>query len=338
MLNRLVQCFRPFFPKRLRSGRRRGSECVRDNVDDVSGVLTGFVVVLAIIAVGYLAARIGIVPQGSDELLTRVLFYIAMPALLFITMLGADPQQVFSPLLLGVILSVAATAILFAAFAQRRLPVRERIIGALSSCYVNAGNLGIPIAVYVLHDASLVAPVLFVQLLILAPISLAALDVLSSPGPRSVCTWLTPLLNPIVLAALLGLLLGLLPWQLPVIVHEPISLMAGAAVPLALFLYGVSLQGAIGVGAVRASPEIWLATALKNLVHPAIAFLLGTFLLHLSAPQVLALTVLSALPTAQNILVYALRYNAGANLARSAILTTTALAIPVLIAIATLLA
>src|SRR5699024_6456295 len=218
-------------------GYRAGSRTAK--VDQVSGVLTGFAAVLTIIAVGYLAARIQIVPRDSDELLARVLFYIAMPALLFTTMLDAEPRQVFSPLLIGVLLSVAATAAIFILFAPRRLGMRDRIVGALSSCYVNAGNLGIPIAAYVLHDASLVAPVLFVQLLVLAPVGLSALDILSSDGPKSAKTWLAPLVNPIVLAALLGLLTGLLPWQVPVIIHEPISLMAGAAVPLALFLYGV---------------------------------------------------------------------------------------------------
>src|SRR5690625_2947382 len=198
-----------------------------------------------------------------------------MPALLFITMVEADPQQVFSPLLLGVILSVATTAILFAIFAPRRLPVRERIIGALSSCYVNAGNLGIPIAAYVLHDASLVAPVLFVQLLVLAPVGLSALDILSSDGPKSAKTWLAPLVNPIVLAALLGLLTGLLPWQVPVIIHEPISLMAGAAVPLPLFLSGVALGGAVSAGAVGTRSEMWLAAAPQTVAPPAIASPVG---------------------------------------------------------------
>lgn len=303
----------------------------------MSGVFTGFTAVITIIAVGYFAARVHIVPRDSDELLARLLFYIAMPALLFTTMLNAEPQQVFSPLLVGVLLSVAATAALFFLFAPRRLALRDRIVGALSSCYVNAGNLGIPIAAYVLHDASLVAPVLFVQLLVLAPIGLSALDVLSSTGPRSAKTWLAPLLNPIVLATLLGLLIGLLPWRVPTLIHEPIALMAGAAVPLALFLYGVALCGAISAGAVRTSREMWLATVLKTLVHPAIAYLLGTFALGLSSPQIFALVVLTALPTAQNIFVYALRYNSGVTLARSTILTTTALSIPVLLAVAALL-
>jgi len=43
------------------------------------------------------------------------------------------------------------------------------VIGALGSNYVN-GNLGIPLAVYVLGHAALVPPVMLYQLVVLAPI------------------------------------------------------------------------------------------------------------------------------------------------------------------------
>src|SRR5699024_12264300 len=145
-----------------------------------------------------------------------------LPALLFTILLDAEPRLVFSPLIIGVLLSVAATAAIFILFAPRRLGMRDRIVGALSSCYVNAGILGIPIAAYVLHDAFLVAPVLFVQLLVLAPVGLSALDILSSVGPKSARSWPAPLVTRSVPAARLGLLTGLLPWRVPVIIHEPI--------------------------------------------------------------------------------------------------------------------
>ena len=58
------------------------------------------------------------------------------------------------------------------------------VIGALGSSYVNAGNLGIPLAVYVFGDASYVAPVMLYQLVVLAPISFVVLDVVESGRSR----------------------------------------------------------------------------------------------------------------------------------------------------------
>ena len=56
------------------------------------------------------------------------------------------------------------------------------MIGALCATYVNAGNLGLPIAAYVLGDVALVAPTLLLQMLVMQPIALAVLDHATAPG------------------------------------------------------------------------------------------------------------------------------------------------------------
>jgi predicted permease len=71
-------------------------------------------------------------------------------------------------------------------------------------------------------------------------------------------------------------------------------------------------------------------------VHPALAIGLGT-LLGLHGEALLAVAVVSALPTAQNVLVYAIQYRQGAALARDAGLVTTILAVPSLLVIAAVL-
>ena len=50
------------------------------------------------------------------------------------------------------------------------------------------------------------------------------------------------------------------------------------------------------------------------------------------------MTVIAALPTAQNVFTHAVRYNQGVVLARDAIFLSTVLAVPALILIAALLA
>ena len=71
---------------------------------------------------------------------------------------------------------------------------------------------------------------------------------------------------------------------------------------------------------------------LKNLVQPVIALGLG-LALGLSGHALLAVVVCAALPTAQNVFGYAVRFGQGVTLGRDAGLATTLLSVPVLVAV-----
>jgi malonate transporter and related proteins len=75
---------------------------------------------------------------------------------------------------------------------------------------------------------------------------------------------------------------------------------------------------------------------LKEVVQPVTAYVVGRFVLDLDPPALLAVTVLAALPTAQNIFVHASRYGRGVVVARDSIFLTTVLSVPVVFLIAAL--
>ncbi|MGB6052534.1 MAG: AEC family transporter, partial [Rhodococcus sp. (in: high G+C Gram-positive bacteria)] len=58
----------------------------------------------------------------------------------------------------------------------------------------------------------------------------------------------------------------------------------------------------------------------------------------LEGQQLFAITVISALPTAQNVFVFASRYNRGVVLARDTAFVTTLVSVPVIAAVSLLLA
>lgn len=312
----------------------------------MSGVFTGFAILLALVALGYAAARRGVLPAHSHEVLARVVFTFASPALLFTTLLDAPVETVLSTLLLGIAAASTLTALVFVAIARWwRRSAGELTVGALASSYVNGANLGIPIAFYVLGDAAYVAPVLLFQLVVMAPVALAILDLTESraqrdPGapapadahrPGRLSRWTRPLRNPIIAASALGLAANLLEVDPPAWVIEPVTLLAGAAVPLALLAYGMSLPD-LRAGGGGLSRDVVLATGLKVAVHPLIAYGVGR-LVGLGDRELFALTVLAALPTAQNIYVYAVRYRESQALASTTVLLSTVLALPAIIVV-----
>ena len=307
----------------------------------MQGVLAGFVTLGAIIGLGFLLAHLGVLRSDSQLLLSRLVFFVATPALLFKTLSTAPVDQILTSGLLVAALSFVGTAgvyVLLARTAWRR-STGDTVLGALSSAYVNAANLGLPITVYVLGSASFVAPVLLMQLLVITPLAFAILDaVVSNRRPSILGIMSQPMRNPITVGSFLGLLCSLTSWQVPALVAAPIGLIAGMAVPGVLLAYGVSLR--LGPRPIAGGSVVELAVvcALKLMVQPVLAYAAARWLFDLEGRALLAATVVAALPTAQNIFVYASRYNRSTTLARDSIFVTTALSVPVLLTITALLA
>ncbi|MFB6773550.1 AEC family transporter [Streptomyces sp. NPDC056337] len=305
----------------------------------MQGVLTGFAVIAVVIAVGYvLGLRGNLGPQGR-EVLTKLAFHVASPALLFTTLATADLSVVFSSRLLVTALSTVAVAGVFVAVGVARgWGVGRTTIGALCSGYVNSGNLGIPIAVYVLGDASLVAPVLLFQLVLVTPVAVTILD-LSGGGARGPL-WrrlLTPLRNPIALGSLAGVAVAATGLRVPDPVMDPLTLIGNMSVPAVLLAFGISLCGSTMPMRGADREPVLLAVALKAVGQPAVAWALASGVFGLRGAQLLDVVVTSALPAAQNLYTYASTYEVGERLARDAILVSTVVSVPVLVGVAAVL-
>jgi malonate transporter len=111
----------------------------------------------------------------------------------------------------------------------------------------------------------------------------------------------------------------------------------GMAVPSMLLAYGISLRLGPRPGHGTSAAEIGYITVLKLVVQPLTAYVAGRFVLDLDAKALFAVTVLAALPTAQNIFVHATRYRRAEVLARDSIFVTTLLSVPAIATVAALL-
>lgn len=304
----------------------------------MTGVLTGFAVVALAVAVGYVLGRTELLGSGAPYVLSRLTFFVLSPFLLFVILAGADVRTLFSALLpvsaLTAIAMFAVFALCAALFLRRGLG--ETVVGAFSSGYVNANNIGIPLSLYILGDAAYSAPVVLFQLLVFMPITLALLDA-ATAGARS---WrriaAQTLRNPMLWGAALGVLVALTGVELPPIVLDPLSLLADACIPVMLIAYGMSLHGQRVLTAVGRRADVLLASGLKLLLMPLVAWLIATAF-ALPAEQVRIVVVLAALPTAQNAFVFAQRYRIGEIIARDTIFVTTLGCLPVLFLAAALL-
>jgi len=304
------------------------------------GVLIGFAIIVAVIGAGYLIGRFDLLGPDAGRVLARLAFFVLSPALLFTVLAEADVGRLFSEVLPISATVAVANIVVFAvvSLAIWRRPVPDTVIGSLASGYVNANNIGLPVSVYVLGDASSSAPVILLQLIVLAPIALTILDLTTSGNVSVRRILLQPVRNPLIIGSALGLLVAVSGIKLPAAVLAPFELVGAAAVPVVLLGFGMSLHGSRPLAPGTRRQDVVLATILKLAVMPVAAWALGHFVWGLEGHALFAVTVLAALPTAQNVFNYAQRYGRAVIMARDTVLITTALSIVVLVIVAALLA
>lgn len=301
------------------------------------GVLEGFATIAIVVAVGWLLAHLRVLDEAAQNNLARLAFFVASPALLLQVMERTPLDAVLSRNLATSLVAFTATVTIYLLVARVRgtgASMGSRLIGSLSSAYVNAGNLGIPIALYVLGDVAWVAPTLLMQLLIITPVYMALFDSdARGERPTLLRSMRRMFSNPITIGAIAGLLISVLDIHLPRIIGGSIDLLANMAVPAMLVAFGISMRRGPRPAAGRAARHVWTIVALKTVVMPAIALGVG-LLIGMRGQALFAVVVTAALPTAQNIFTYAVRYRREVNLARDAIFVTTFVSMPVILLVA----
>lgn len=303
------------------------------------GVLTGFGIIGFVILVGYLIGRFDLVGENAQRVFSRTALFITNPALLFTVLATADVREVFSEAVLVAALSALGVAALYVIASRLffRRPAAETAVGAMAASFVNANNIGIPVAVYVVGDATLVAPVILLQQIVFTPICLTYLDIASGgrPSVRSIVT--QPFRNPVIVASIAGLIVASTGWTVPQPILAPLELLGASAVPLVLMAFGISLYGLRPFRAGSGRVDIAVGAVLKSVVMPALAYVIARFGFGETGPELFGAVVMASLPTAQNVFLFASRYERGVAVARDIVLLSTLGAIPVLLAASALL-
>lgn len=303
------------------------------------GVLIGFAIIASIIGAGYVVGRTNLLGPHAPLVLARLVYFVLAPSLLFTILSSTPVERLFSAELAIAALSALAAVTTFALVAKLfwRRSAPETIIGSLSSGYVNANNIGIPVAVYVLGDAAASAPIILLQLLVIAPIGLALLDVTTAGRGSLLSTVAKPLKNPILIGSALGVLVSVTGLQIPAPVMEPFLIVGAASVPLMLLNYGISLHGQRILKPKSGRKDVLLASTIKLALMPVAAWLIAQYGFGLDGQELFVAVGLAALPTAQNVYNYSQLHGRGMILARDTIFITTLGSLPVLLLIAALL-
>lgn len=300
-------------------------------------MIAAFVPIWALTLLGFVAGRFGLLGAGADRVLGGFVFHLAMPAALFSVL--TRTRLSFSAPALGTFAASTLVTMALGFVLSGRIFGRkpgEATVGAMSAGYVNSANLGIPVAMQVLGDATFLTGVLLFQVLVITPLVLTILDRGADRRLRPARLASLPLRNPVIFGLAAGALCSSLDWHPPPAIAGPLALLGNAAVPAALVALGLSLT-VRGPGLAAERAEVLTLSALKLLAQPLLAYLFG-LLAQLRPAELLALVVCAALPTAQNAYIFAREYGRADSVARGTVIASTALSMLTLAAIGWLLA
>ena len=283
-----------------------------------------------LVGVGYVLARWGRWPLAAADALTRFVFSIAIPTLLFRLMSDfAREPRVDVRLLVaffGGCLVVYAIA-RFAAFAIFRMDGAAQSVFAMGGIFANNVLLGVPLAKVTLGEAALPAVSLVLVFNSLLLWTLATVSVewarhrdFSAAGLGR--TLLGVIRNPVVASILIGTAFGFTGLMLPSFIDQTLVLVSQAAIPLSLIALGMGLAGFGRKSGWRISGAIAFA---KLVLHPLAVYVLAR-LLDLPPLETAAVVMLAALPIGANVYLMSRQFDVLTGPVASGIVLTTALA------------
>lgn len=299
------------------------------------GVVEGFGIITVIILAGFIFSATGLVDRKPMQLaLNRFVFYIGYPCL-FVGLLSR--KKIDHNMLLQFLLATIVVIVIGSFFALinhfwLKLNFENSLIGMMTSVYLNSNNIGLPVAIYVLKDASVVTPVLVFQIAVLSPIILALLDYnkLKREQRHNMKIWrrilhvaLIPVRNPIIIATFAGVALSILHIHIPDIIMKPFDMLGQSAVPTILVAYGMSLYKNRFLQPGTARRAVVVSCFLKTIMMPLVTFFIAKYMFNISGNLLYAVTVLGALPCAQNTYNYAVTYDVSVAQARDTVFFTT---------------
>ncbi len=294
--------------------------------------------VFLLIGIGYCLARFGVLNQSIGEALGDFVFIVAVPVLIFRSLINADLSGGFPPTLWGSYFMGVAVAWMLGTLVIRKVFRREAragAIGAISASYSNLVLVGMPLVAAVYGNDGLVPLLLIISvhlatMTVLTAIAMertAAIDSgiemppvgkLALKAGRKVCT------NPLIITVIFALIWRQTGLEIPDIGDDVLRRVAATALPLALLSLGMSLvhyglRGNILPG--------FLLGAIKIFIMPAVVFLAATFLFQLPPLWTAAATLAAGCPTGVNAYIFANRYGTGHAMSANAITLTTLAAI-----------
>lgn len=240
-------------------------------------IISTIVPIFAVIILGWFARWKGFIPPDFLAPANRLVYYLAIPAMIFHSISKASLKTQFdSTVLIVTLLAVIAVfAIAWGMGLTRR--VQRKQLGTFMQCsfHGNLGYIGLAVAYYYLGNegfvrASIIAGFIMIlqNFLAVVALQLHAENVTLKRNKWDVVMRI--LGNPVILSALAGILFSLAGLRLPLVIDRSLAILSGLALPMALLIIGASLSFEVMQ---LQLPRVLSTSVMKLILLPGLALL-----------------------------------------------------------------
>jgi malate permease and related proteins len=284
--------------------------------------------IFVIILLGWTLRTRGFLPESLIGPLNRMVYYLAIPAMIFREVAEATFGSHFQPLLLAGTLFPLVAVFCLALLAGTLFSVPRRDFGTFlqSSFHGNLGYIGLAVAYYFLGKEGFTRASILAAFLMLLQNFLAVLGLqlfaAADTSARKLTYFVKKIIyNPVIFSAMAGICFSFFRIPIPEPADRILGIISGMALPLALLVIGASLS----FGLIRSHllPALG-AGFLKLIVVPGIGIGLYHWL-GLSPARFLPGLILLASPTATITYVMAGEMEGSTELASAAVSMNTLL-------------
>ena len=235
-------------------------------------VLHQILIMLILIAVGFISAKTGLIGEKGSLTLSNILMMVVNPALIFISFQMEPSPEIITNIFLALAIGGAVMVI---GIVLTRLIIRKGDRDRVSmerffSVYGNSGFIGIPLVNYILGSEGVICLSGF---LIIFNVLVWTHGYVLMSGKADRKQLMKGILSPTMFSIVIGFIFFIFEIHLPEVVLDSVNYIADMNTPLAMIIAGSALAGAKFLTMLK-TPGVYLVTVFKLLVMPLIALAL----------------------------------------------------------------
>ncbi|MDM8536389.1 AEC family transporter [Desulfobacterales bacterium HSG17] len=285
--------------------------------------------IFSVITLGWFARCRGFMPGEFLEPGNRLVFHIAIPAMIFRSISKGSLKSNFDINVLAITLVSLILFFFFALIIGKITHIQKNQFATFlqSSFHGNLGYIGLAVAYYFLGDQGLASASILAGFVMILQNFLAVIvlqNYSKQASRKKIGTLLLKIIkNPVIVTAIAGILFSASGLALPLVISRSLDILSGLALPLALLLIGASLS--FEMMRSRIFPVLY-AGIMKLILLPGLGFVLYKFR-SIEPQDYLPGLILLASPTATIAYVMAKEMGGDSDFASAAISFSTLLSL-----------